>query len=159
MVVAGVLVCLVPACGSDGGSQAEMQPAVTAMRVEPDAQGWLNVSVPSAKGVFGVRVGWQLERREALLAFITEGYRALDVDDVKVRLVMPEHGHDGLGPPKVVPAPPTVGRWQVTDLAPSMSGDWELRIDATVQGKTDRATLYLHFPASALEPMGAHDHS
>ena len=102
---------------------------------------------------FMVNVVWNTLAAEARLTFSAPSLDrpAAAPTDVRVSLLMPIHGHGGLGTPVAAPtAAPSV--WQVTHIAPSMSGAWQVRVDATLEGVRDHAHIMIEVPEAAVPP-------
>jgi hypothetical protein len=117
-----------------------------------------HASVPSLHGMehshadrFMVNVVWSTLAGEARLTFSSPSLDRPVVapTDVRVSLLMPIHGHGGLGVPVARPTR-EASVWQVSQMTPSMSGSWQVRVDATIDGVTDHADIMIEVPEAAV---------
>jgi hypothetical protein len=141
------LMTLAVACGSESNV---VRPPI-AMESDASARDHVRGAGMAQDEAFSVILDWALAQHGGTLIFTTPtGDPATSVADVAVRLFMPAHGHDGFYPAVRVHAQDN-DAFALDHLYPSMPGDWQVDVRATVNGTRDKAVLAINFPNETVE--------
>lgn len=144
-LVVSALILTVVGCGG--------RDSVTERAVSPQA---LADQTVSAGQHFVARVEWLTpvpgveQEGRARITFSNPRGNDVQAKDVRVVLWMPAHGHPGEGTPAVAQSANAAnGVFEVSHIIPTMSGSWELKIDAVFNGHPDQAKFTFIVPKVA----------